>query len=567
MNVRTHLTRMGIMLGAVALVSLTACAEKPTEHPFPPAKPQVTITGMQISSGMTRVFASGTDEDGMVQFYRFKFDNLATVDSVTSSIYDAAITYHAMDEEHTVSVWCVDNEGLVSEPAVLKYTMASVGAVNRTPDTEILTPRPGAVTSPGLVVAWTGRDPDGSISAYQIRFDSDASWTDVSEATYRKIGMAPGSHVVQVRSQDNLGLWDPTPATVAFSVDTTLKPDLSTTGVSDGSTFFVPPGGAVDIRIGWVGGADYYSSAIEGYAYDLNGAGVTAYSSESEHTFAALGEGNYSVDVFAKDIGGGVAARTINFSIVVPALNKEVLVVNGVDWSSYGPGTATPPAKDMGDNYPAYLSAASGTPWEYWDLFGTPSGGYPAGMNVNVVGTGPNLGGAIIGQYKAILWLGNFYPGSSPEGWNPDLMAGYIKAGGKILLSTRRTIAYFNGELTSFAHVTGFAPDLTGSFTTLQATAAGAVLNLVDVTYPAGNSSAGNITGTDGSDQVETLFVNGSNPSQILGIRAKARQGDPWNFIVICGRQYRVAAPGNAMRDNYRALLSNTFGVTIPALP
>lgn len=554
MNLRTQLTRTGIVLGAAALVSLTACAEKPTEHPFPQAKPQVTITGMQISGGKTRVFASGTDEDGMVRFYRFKFDNLAQVDSVTSSIYETSITYASMAEEHTVNVWCVDNDGLASDPAVLKYTLTSIGAANRTPETELVSPRPGAVAGPGLVVVWSARDPDGSIAGYQVRFDDDASWTAVSEVTYEKTGLAPGSHVVQARSQDNLGLWDPTPATVAFSVDTTIKPDLSTTGVTDGATFFVPPGGTVDIRVGWHGDADYYSSRIVAYAYDFNGTGISEWTTESEHTFPGIGAGDYWVTVYAKDLGGAISSKTITFHVIVPPLNKEVLVVNGIDW-----GTYSSPLQTV---FPVFLAGT--TPWDYWDLFATPAAGYPAGMNVTKHGNGA-MGGDIIGQYKAILWHGNHFSGDL-DFWNPDLMAGYVKAGGKVLLHARRTIAFFNDELQSMAHITGFLADLTGSFTTLKATTEGTAIGMQDVAFPAGNSLAGGITGTDGSNLVEVLFVNGATPSQILGVRAKAKDGDPWNIIVICGRQYRANPPG-PMRDNYRKLLADVFGVTIPALP
>ena len=108
MTVRNALSYVSMVLGTAALVGLAACAEKPTEHPFPKTKPEVTITGIQISGGVTRVFANGTDEDGQVLFYRFNFDDGAIVaDSLTTPVYDANITYGSMDEVHTVSVVAV----------------------------------------------------------------------------------------------------------------------------------------------------------------------------------------------------------------------------------------------------------------------------------------------------------------------------------------------------------------------------------------------------------------------------------------------------------------------------
>ncbi len=555
MSIRKSLAYAGTLLAAVALAGVFGCEDKPTETPHPELKPTVTITGIQISGGVTRVFASGADEDGMVEKYIFEH-NGAVVDTLTTPVLNLDISYASMDEQHTVSVVAVDNNGNISEPAALVFTPNLVGAANKAPETEILSPASGAVTSSGVVIEWSGRDPDGSLSGFEIRFD-DGAWVELPATTtrYEKTGLALGSHVAQVRAKDNFNVVDPTPAAVTFTVAAGFAPELSTSGVSDGSTFFVPAGGTFDLTVGWHGDAEWYNGAIEKYAYELSGTATVAKTEtqDASHTFAALAQGNYAATIYATDIAGVTTSKTINVIVTVPTLDREVLVVNGVKWSDYGAESAAV--------YPTYLAGV--TAWDYWELLDTPSGGFPAGMNVNLLGTG-EVPGDLIGKYKAILWLGNNYLGDM-ELWNPALMAGYMKAGGKVILSARRTVTFFNSELAAMAHVDGFVPDLSGSFTAMNPTAEGTALGLKAVNA-AGNSLAGGFTSVEDSPFVEVLLVDGADPSYILGIRSQALEDGVWNFIVTAGRHYRFSNP-EAMRDNWRTMLTDVFGVTPPALP
>lgn len=562
MSIRKSLAYAGTLLAAVALAGVFGCEDKPTETPHPELKPTVTITGIQISGGVTRVFASGADEDGMVESYIFEH-NGAVVDTLTTPVLNLDISYVSMDEQHTVSVVAVDNNGNISEPAALVFTPNLVGAANKAPETEILSPSSGAVTSAGVVVEWSGRDPDGSLSGYEIRFD-DGAWVELPATTtrYEKTGLALGSHVAQVRAKDNFNVVDPTPAAVAFTVASGFAPELSTSGVSDGSTFFVPEGGTFDLAVGWHGDAEWYNGAIEKYAYELSGTATVAKTDTDEEsfTFAGLSQGTYAATIYATDIAGTTSSTTINVIVTVPTLDREVLVVNGVKWSDYG--------DEASIRYPVYLAGA--TPWDYWELLDTPES-YPAGMNVNLLGTG-EVPGDIIGKYKAVLWLGNNYLGDV-ELWNPALMAGYLKAGGKIILGARRTVTFFNSELAAMAHIDGFVPDLEGSFYTMSPTATGTALGMKTVGAVtttlgggAGNTLAGGFTSVEDSPYVEVLFVDGADPSYILGIRSQALEDGVWNFIVTAGRHYHFSNP-EAMRDNWRTMLTDVFGVTPPALP
>jgi hypothetical protein len=554
MIVRKSLTYSGVVLAAVALLGLTSCSEKPTETPFPALAPTVTITGIQISGGITRVFASGADEDGQIVKYLFKVDGQDPADTLVTPVLDANITYTSMDEQHTVSVVAVDNDEQKSEAAQLKFTPNLVGAANKAPDTEILSPESGAYTSGGVVVEWSGRDPDGSLTGYQIRFD-DGDWIslDVAVQSYQKAGLATGSHTVQVRSKDNFNVLDPTPAAVSFVVGTGLQPELATTGVTDGATFFVPAGGTASLTVGWEADAEFYNGAIAKYSYSLDGATATE-TQDVNHTFDGLGEGSYSIAVSAEDLAGNATTTTIGFIVTVPTLANEVLVVNGVAWGTY--------EGQQADTYPLYFGSDNADVWDYWEIMpGAPD--YAAfGMAVNHVGTGTPPGD-LIGQYKCILWMGQNYQGDL-DSWNAGLMAGYVAAGGKLYFYGRRTAAFFGGtDLMDMAHVTEFMADDGGSATSGYApTAAASALGLQAAACLTASWGNG-IISVDGSSDVEVLFNDTATPDQITGIRAKSTSGGDWDIVIVTGRNYRADPPA-AMATNIHTILRDVLGIDPP---
>jgi hypothetical protein len=554
MKVRKSLTYSGVVLAAVALLGLTSCEEKPTETPFPALAPTVTITGIQISGGITRVFASGDDKDGQIVKYLFKVDGQDPADTLVTPVLDANIDYASMEEQHTVSVVAVDNDDLKSEAAQLKFTPNLVGAANKAPDTDILSPESGATTSGGVVVEWSGRDPDGSLSGYQIRFD-DGDWVslDVAVQSYQKVGLASGSHTVQVRSKDNFNVLDPTPAAVSFVVGSGLQPELATTGVTDNATFFVPAGGTASLTVGWEANAEFYNGAIAKYSYSLDGATATE-TQDVNHTFDGLGEGSYSVAVSAVDLAGNSTTTTISFIVTVPTLANEVLVVQGVDWGTY--------EDDMANTYPLYFGSDNADVWDYWEIMsGAPD--YAAfGMAVNHIGSGTPPGD-IIGQYKCVLWMGQNYLGDL-DSWNAGLMAGYVAAGGKVYFYGRRTAAFLDGtDLMDMAHVTEFLPDDGGSAATgYVPSATGTALGLQGAAIL--STSWGNgIVSIEDSPDVDVLFTDATSFEQINGIRAKSTSGGDWDIVIVSGRNY-VADPPAAMATNIHTILRDVLGIDPP---
>jgi hypothetical protein len=88
---------------------------------------------------------------------------------------------------------------------------------------------------------------------------------------------------------------------------------------------------------------------------------------------------------------------------------------------------------------------------DFWDVFDTPSGGYPATLP-------PPLGhGAvplnILTEYSAVIWVGNNYDGDLTL-WNSSPVFLYVKFGGNLLLMTREAKSFISEEFRQYLGIT-----------------------------------------------------------------------------------------------------------------
>ncbi len=94
-------------------------------------------------------------------------------------------------------------------------------AVNFPPETTILECPPAQVSSrDSLTIRWSGTDQDGHIVGYDWSCDA-GGWKRTQAESVIIGGLPAGQHQVQVRSIDDMGEPDPTPATCTFTVTPT----------------------------------------------------------------------------------------------------------------------------------------------------------------------------------------------------------------------------------------------------------------------------------------------------------------------------------------------------------
>jgi len=122
---------------------------------------------------------------------------------------------------------------------------------------------------------------------------------------------------------------------------------------------------------------------------------------------------------------------------------EGILVVNGIDWATYGAQVV---------NLYYNHSFTGSFPYGYWDLFETlPWGDFPDPQNVFGLGEFPSV---FFDAYQTIIWAGNNYNGDLDQ-WQANLpnIVGFLQSGGNLILSCRSGSDFFDDALTEFAGV------------------------------------------------------------------------------------------------------------------
>ena len=116
--------------------------------------------------------------------------------------------------------------------------------------------------------------------------------------------------------------------------------------------------------------------------------------------------------------------RRVIEPIVDPTFGAGVLLVNGVDWATYGDEIVS-----------AYEDRAFWGDLEisFWDYFTKPDG-YPTTLP-EPLGHG-RVPGWVLGDYLAVIWVGDNRNGDL-DGWLNTSIPSYLEAGGNVILLTR----------------------------------------------------------------------------------------------------------------------------------
>ncbi|WP_240359172.1 adventurous gliding motility protein AgmC [Pyxidicoccus trucidator] len=207
---------------------------------------------------------------------------------------------------HTLSVRAVDAAGNVDPtPATRSWTVDTSA-----PDTTIVS-GPAAVTS--ATTATFDFSSNESPVTYECSLDGAAFVACTDPVTFS--GLANGNHTLAVRARDAAGNVDPTPATHAWTVDTTV-PD--TTIVSG------PPA----LTNSTTATFDFSSNESPvTYQCSLDGAAFVACT--DPRTFTGLANGNHTLAVRAVDAAGNVDPTPATHAWTVDATVPDTTIVSG----------------------------------------------------------------------------------------------------------------------------------------------------------------------------------------------------------------------------------------------
>lgn len=229
-------------------------------------------------------------------------------------------------------------------------------------------------------------------------------------------------------------------------------------------------------------------------------------------------------------------------------LDRGILVVNGVDWDTYGSEilTAYQDSVFWGDN-----------PISFWDTFASgPAGGYPANLPAPL---GHGLVPAdTLKQFSAVVWVGNAYAGDLAK-WFDTPIYGYLQGGGNVLLLTRWGQNFVTESFRSYLGITWREGD-----TPSTGTATAVYPGLATMPTTGSQSLSAAFDTTLATSESVLLFKDlGSftTPRGLGVIRQPAAGGtyrpDGARFAYVSGRPYRYGhAP---LRANVEFILANFF--------
>src|SRR5205823_3399707 len=121
------------------------------------------------------------------------------------------------DGSHTFQVKATDTAGNTGTAASYTWTIDTAA-----PDTSITSSPPASTNSTSASFSFTSTEPTGA--GYACALDGGAFVSCTSAKSYS--GLADGSHTFQVKSTDQAGNTDPTPASFTWTIDST-PPDTT----------------------------------------------------------------------------------------------------------------------------------------------------------------------------------------------------------------------------------------------------------------------------------------------------------------------------------------------------
>jgi hypothetical protein len=254
---------------------------------------------------------------------------------------------------------------------------------------------------------------------------------------------------------------------------------------------------------------------------------------------------------------------TIEEPVIDPTFHRGILVVNGVDFDTYGSAI-----------WSAYADSAFWGSYDmsFWDCFEETGSGYPANVPTPL-GHGP-IPADTLKEFSTVVWVGNNYNGDLPK-WTDTAIQSYLQAGGNVLLMSRMGRDFVDEDLRSYLGIT-WREFPENTLNNCVATYPG----LVDMTLAGGTQTYCAVFDTSLATSESTLLfketASFSTHRGLGAIRIPVGGGtdreDGGRFAFLSGRPYRWNH--DALRANVEFMLGSLLnepyvptGIEPPATP
>jgi hypothetical protein len=401
------------------------------------------------TSFRTRMNWYGWDADGEIAGFRVRVDSqdwnvVATNESVlVLPARESPDSTHAYGY-HTFTVAAVDDDGCVDPtPAVVAFTVETA-----LPETELVH-EPGYVTGPFVAFEWNGSDRDGVIAGYEYRLlqERGGDWIEIetsgplsADVTSVAFGPLAGRHRFDVWSVDDAGAVDPTPASKIFHAAAVPDGLVLTVTTNVLGTFTFRGGswsndGHLPIAIfagdhlsfHWRAEAANGFGEVVGFRHALDDTSTWPAWSLDDAGFEIVAEpGRHTLYVGATDEIGHTTTGWVVFEATPAPLDGYILIVDDYDWR-----------EEIGGPWGSDADRS-----EFYDLLvaGCARDRYEWEPDEHIVQGSPRPPGVdALADASTVIWYADR---SSPtlevlfDPWESryDLLAGYLRAGGNLIL-------------------------------------------------------------------------------------------------------------------------------------
>ncbi len=414
---------------------------------------------------------TGTDLDGSVDSFAVRIDGGAYSTWTIKKSFSGTVTFNSSTEEHIVEVKSKDNEGTEDPtPAVAKLSLAELLA-NKLPTTSIVSgPSNGSTTGNAVKFDVTGADENGDVVSFIYSLDSGAETTVAADDDDKAVIefnsalgnlLALGTHAISVRSVDNYGAEDATPATVSFFVSSGFKPILTQ---ADGP----PPGGGwftgANIPFAWTAFTSYYFGTVDHYEYSIDDPVTFTSTNSTSVPIEPQDAGSHTFRLKAVDTGGNISdVLEVTFDVALFAPTEGILFIDDVnfccdDFPSYN--TQQEQVQQALDGFFKNFTKVS-----VWDVTNASGGSsrFEGAINSTLL-PGP----ADLAKFSSVVIMTD--GGYAVDNISP-LLAAYFQAGGNLMITGYSTTDFhqvlkdvlgtpsiFNGFGSNFASLEGYQP-------------------------------------------------------------------------------------------------------------
>jgi hypothetical protein len=476
----------GILLPLLLCFTLIAwwgCGEGPTksdvkpENKYPETKiTSKTLTKVELETDTLgavinfgefafTVEYTGTDLDGTVDSFAVSLDRGPWTAWTNKKSYSGTFDFSSADDEHTVEVKSKDNEGLEDPTPAYTALTVSEAKANSLPTTAFVSgPTEGSTTGRAVKFQISGSDEDGEVVNFIYSIDGGDELTLEADAEGKAeiefsnaLGniLALGNHTISVRSVDNLGGEDLTPATVSFFVGQGFQPILSQT---DGP----PPGGGwftgANIPFAWSSTTSHYFGVIDHYEYSVDDPVNFLTTTSAGVSLDPLEAGGHVFRLKGIDTGGNASdILEVSFNVALFAPTEGILFIDNVSFTM-GPYSSEPEMDQMIlDGFFQNFTNVS-----VWDVDRLSGGNrFPDAINATSL-PGPED----LARFSSVVIMTD--GGYTIDDVSP-LLAAYFQAGGNLMVTGYLTADFgqvlkdvmgtpdiFNGYGTNFLSLEGF---------------------------------------------------------------------------------------------------------------